>query len=376
MDKIAYILLLILTFFSNNLFLLLNMPIFFGKNLFLVLIYFVLLYKIIKIDRIDFFHFLLLFFLSAIIIFIKFFFLDDQISFSNIFKFLSPFVISILSYNFFLYIQLSNSIKLNILLIILIVLYLIALLNYFLFPGIIVDYNIYGDPLAYSLNLDINNYSRDGLFGANIMSYISSLIIIFLNFSKSKIKVNRFILIFFYLTCIPNLFIWQSRYVFVFLGVLFIIKYFRYILYFVPLVLIFLIFQFNLVVDIYNNSRFIENFGRFDKISLYLEQIFLEPYSFIIGNTFENQLKFNNSSLVTLSDNSFLEYINSSGIVLSILFSYIFIYYLCKNILIDLSVVLIFLFISFGFFITTSIYFLNYILIIYLLLSFKRKELV
>ena len=350
------------------------MPTLFGKNIFIVLPIIILSFYLLRINTSILFIYLFYLVLILIVYYLKNLGYDYNDS-ASLIKILSSSTVLILGYNFFKNSNLKKEFILNGVLVIFSIINVISILNFIFFNGIYLETNDLGDPINFAYDATENKYSRDGLFGANIISYSIASIILFLLFTDIKLKLNKIFQVIFIISSIFSLLLFKSRYVLIFLSICFLAKYAKKIFYLLPFIVLVFIFLNFIDLQILETLRFSEGFGRFEKINSYLKLLSSNYENILIG--VPDQILSNYSSVnnITLSDNSFLEILSWGGIMVFIYTFYLYSYFIyLKNPRNNFNVIL-FLFVLSGFFITTSIYFVNYIFIIVLLTSLNHKSL-
>ena len=300
---------------------------------------------------------------------VKFVFDDFSINNSS-YKIINTFIFILLTYSYIKSTSLSIKFIFNILLFSIVITNLIAIFHYSYFPGITIIYDSLGVAESFIYIDGFNNYYRDGLFGANILSYINFLFYFFILFNfKNRVTNIYFIILYLFIYSII-IAILESRLVIIFTIITTLYRFRKFIIYYILLLFPFIFIFYRNIFTNLQETRFVENIGRSEKISLYLSVITSNFKIFFLGQSQKDSDIFNNKNFISLSDNSFLEVFVNCGLFFSILFFLIFFSLLFGlNNYFRSHSFLLFLFILSGFFLTTSIYFLNYLYFLFFISS-------
>ena len=367
MKRILYTVIIILLLYGNILSILFASPKLLGYNIFLTflivcltLINYKFLFKKIWI---------IFFILFSLISVFKYLYEYSPLT-SGYFKLIFSLFLYVQFYLYLKKINFKDSYYLNFLFIILGITSCIVVIHKLYFPNLTIDLDEFGEPMGFKFLITDTGYTRDGLFGANIFSYILS-ISLFLLFDKNIRKnVFTWVSYFFVFVSWVSILTMQSRYaVIVYLIFTFYMLFVRYS-YFILIFIFPLLF---LVPKLEITERFFESSGRSEKNSLYIKSILSNPEVLLIGQSKQNLDDFNKSSDISLSDNSFFEVLLSGGILFFILFFLVILHIVFRSFFIlNPTIIYILLFFVIGLLITTSIYFINYVF--FLLLSLKSTS--
>ncbi len=364
MKRFFYSVIIIILLYGNILSILFGSPKLLGYNIFLTfLIIFLTLnnYKLLskKIWIIIFIPFLL-------ISIFKFTYENSPLT-SGYLKLLFSLYLYLQFYLYLKQVDFTDSYYLNFHFLLLTITSLIVVVHKFYFPNLAFDFDEFGEPIGFKFLLTDTGYTRDGLFGANIFSYILSISYILLFDKNIRKNVFNWVSYFFVFVSWVSILTMQSRYaVIVYLIFTFYILFVRYSY----TVFIFLIPLFFLAPKLEISERFYEPSGRSEKLSLYLYSIRKNPEFLLFGQSKKAVDDFNKSSDISLSDNSYFEVLLSGGILFFALFYLVIIYLIFRSFFIlNFSIISILLFFIIGLFITTSIYFINYLFFIFVSLK-------
>jgi hypothetical protein len=271
---------------------------------------------------------------------------------------------------FFLYLKQINfkdPFYINFLFLILGITSLIVVIHKLYLPNLTIELNEFGESVGFKFLTTDTGYTRDGLFGANIFSYILAINFILLFDKNIRKNITKWISYFFVCTSWISILIMQSRYAVI---VFFIFTFYYLFVRFSYIAFIFLFSLIFLAPELEISKRFYEPAGRSEKISLYINSIITHPEVFLFGQSKDIVDDFNKSSDISLSDNSYLEVFLGGGIFFFILFFLVILYIISNSFFIlKPTIIWILFFFIIGLFITTSIYFINYVF--FFLLSLK-----
>ena len=364
MKRILYSVIIILLLYGNILSILFASPKLFGYNIFLT-------FLIICLTLINFKFMLkklwvIIFILFSLISVFKYYYESSPLT-SGYFKLLFSLFLYVQFYLYLKQINFKDTYYLNFLFLILGITSCIVIIHRLYFQNLTIDLDEFAEPIGFKFLITDTGYTRDGLFGANIFSYILSISLILLFDKNIRKTVFSWISYFFVFASWISILILQSRYaVIVYLIFTFYILFVRYSY----IVFIFILPLLFLVPNLEITERFYESSGRSEKISLYINSILTNPEVLLIGQSKKIVDDFNNSSDISLSDNSFFEVLLSGGLLFFILFFLVVFHILFRSFFIpNTSIICILFYFVIGLLITTSIYFINYVF--FLLLSLK-----
>jgi hypothetical protein len=369
MKRFVFSLVCFLLLYGNIISFALGSPKILNVNLFLAIV--VLILSLLVFKSFIFSSFIYLIPCVFIIILAKYFFDNGELS-GSIIKLLNSFIISILFYLYLKTIDFNDSYYLNYVFILLIITSLIAFSYCHFFPNLTIQTDEFNEPIGYIFSEDDNKYTRDGLFGANVLSYILCVnFILFMKYNVIK-KVHVSIRFVFLVSTWLAIVTMESRLAVVVYSIL--TFYYLSRRSFVLAIIVLTSFLF-VAQNFEFSNRFSESSGRAEKWGLYLDELSNNPGNLFFGQSKSRIDEFNNQSEISLSDNSYFEVILGGGIFFFVVFFSVFIVMMFNSFnKLNVTLLLLLSFFFIGLLLTTSIYFVNYIFFFFLSLYFASER--